>query len=205
MSDLYDADVLEWSEHQARLLQQHAAGKAARTVGSVRAARDAPWPDVPEATRNIMRANKGKDTKPEFAVRRLLHAMGYRFRLHRRDLPGSPDVVLPKRRKAIMVHGCFWHGHEGCRSGHVPATRLEYWGPKLAANRARDARKIAALREAGWSVAVVWECGTAQREDLAGWLRRFVETPDAGNSGQEGAVVGSLWEFGAAKGGGGGT
>lgn len=142
-----------------------------------------------------MRANKGKDTKPEMVVRRLLHSMGYRFRLHRRDLPGTPDVVLPRWRKAIMVHGCFWHGHQGCRLAHIPATRAEYWAPKLAANRERDARKLAALRKAGWSVAVVWECQTARPQALARRLGRFVTTADSPAPGSDAPAIGSLWEL----------
>ena len=117
---------------------------------------------------------RGKDTQPELAVRRLLHAMGFRFRLHRRDLPGTPDIVLPGRRKAIFVHGCFWHGH-GCGCARLPKSRLDYWGPKIATNRARDGRKAAALRRAGWSVAVVWECKVRRPAALEGRLRRFLD------------------------------
>lgn len=119
---------------------------------------------------------RGKDTKPEVAVRRLLHAMGYRFRLHRRDLPGTPDIVLPGRRKAILVHGCFWRGH-GCRLGKPAASRVEYWAPKIAANRARDRRKAAALRPAGWSLAVVWECRLRDPAALRRRLAAFLGPP----------------------------
>lgn len=129
---------------------------------------------TPEARSRLMAAVGGKDTAPELAVRRMLHAMGYRFRLHRRDLPGTPDIVLPRHGKAIFVHGCFWHGHEGCRLGRPSKSRVEYWGPKIAANRARDARKAAALRRAGWSVATVWECETRQMNKLSARLRRFL-------------------------------
>lgn len=129
---------------------------------------------TPEARSRLMAAVGGKDTAPELAVRRMLHAMGLRFRLHRRDLPGSPDIVLPRHGKAIFVHGCFWHGHEGCRFGRPSKSRVEYWGPKIAANRARDARKAAALRRAGWSVGTVWECETRQTNKLAARLRRFL-------------------------------
>jgi DNA mismatch endonuclease (patch repair protein) len=104
-----------------------------------------------------MRANKGKDTGPELVVRRMLHAMGYRFRLHRRDLPGTPDIVFPSRRKAIQVHGCFWHGH-GCKAGQLPKSRLEFWRPKIDANRERDERNLLALQADGWAVAIVWSC-----------------------------------------------
>lgn len=108
-----------------------------------------------------MRANKGRNTSPEIIVRRMLHAMGYRFRLHRRDLPGSPDVVLPGRRVAIQVHGCFWHQHEGCRRATLPKTRRDYWLPKLMANKARDHDAERRLADLGWHVEVVWECELA--------------------------------------------
>ncbi len=111
----------------------------------------------PEARSRLMKRVKQKNTAPEKLVRSLLHRLGYRFRIHRKDLPGTPDIVLPSRRVAIFVHGCFWHGHD-CRRGRAPASNLEYWGPKIASNRARDSRKAAALVSAGWRVVVVWEC-----------------------------------------------
>lgn len=106
----------------------------------------------------IMRAVKRTHTKPELKVRRLLHALGLRFRLHRRDLPGSPDIVLPKYRCIIFVHGCFWHRHPGCRYATTPKTRQEFWIPKFSANVERDYRKHAQLIELGWKVLIVWEC-----------------------------------------------
>jgi DNA mismatch endonuclease (patch repair protein) len=112
--------------------------------------------------------------KPEVAVRRLVHALGFRFRLHCRKLPGSPDIVLPRHRKIIMVHGCFWHLHDGCREGRVPSTRREYWQPKLARNRARDAANLRALRGAGWSCLVMWECETKQSDALARRIKAFL-------------------------------
>ena len=113
-----------------------------------------------------MRAIKGRDTGPELIVRRLLHAMGYRFRLHRRDLPGRPDVVLPRLRLAVFVHGCFWHRHR-CRYGQVnPATRADFWRTKFAANVERDRQAARSLRKAGWRVLVVWECQTRDVERL---------------------------------------
>jgi DNA mismatch endonuclease (patch repair protein) len=127
----------------------------------------------PEARGRLMAAVRSKDTKPEMVVRRLLHAMGYRFRLHRRDLPGMPDLVLPGRSKAIMVHGCFWHGH-GCPAGRLPKSRLEFWRPKIAGNRARDARNIRALRRSGWSVSVIWTCQMGDLQRLEKRLRRFL-------------------------------
>jgi DNA mismatch endonuclease (patch repair protein) len=101
---------------------------------------------------------RSKDTKPEVLLRRLLHAEGYRFRLHRKDLPGKPDLVFPSRKKAIFVHGCFWHQHPGCREGRVPGSRREYWEPKLARNQQRDTAALIALKALGWDVLTVWEC-----------------------------------------------
>ena len=106
----------------------------------------------------LMSRIRGKDTKPEMLVRRLVHGMGYRYRLHARDLPGRPDLVFRPRRKAIFVHGCFWHRHEGCSRNTMPATRQDFWRRKLNGNAQRDRRNEAALREAGWRVLVIWEC-----------------------------------------------
>ncbi|MER9309636.1 DNA mismatch endonuclease Vsr [Mesorhizobium australicum] len=102
----------------------------------------------------------GRDTKPEMVVRRLLHGMGYRYRLHRGDLPGKPDIVFGKRKKAIFIHGCFWHRHDdpACTLARLPKSRLDFWGPKLSANAKRDALKQDALKRLGWNVLVVWEC-----------------------------------------------
>src|SRR5437660_616930 len=101
---------------------------------------------------------RSKNSKPEMAVRRLAHALGYRYRLHRKDLPGSPDLVFPSRRKVIFVHGCYWHGH-GCAVGGTGAkTNRAYWGPKIRRNRERDARSLAALEADGWRCLTVWEC-----------------------------------------------
>ena len=136
-----------------------------------------PWADVPDARRAVMRANKAKDTKPEIAVRRTLHAMGYRFRLHRRDLPGTPDIVFPGRRKAIQVHGCFWHQHEGCRRATLPATRRDYWLPKLARNRERDAENNASLVRLGWGVLTVWECEAYDQAKIASKIHDFLGKP----------------------------
>ena len=114
-----------------------------------------------------MRRITKTDTKPEFAVRRAAHRLGYRFRLHRRDLPGTPDLVFPRLRKVILVHGCFWHQHVGCRLARQPKSRPDYWLPKLERNRKRDAETQAALRELGWDVLVVWECQVRADEDAA--------------------------------------
>jgi len=130
---------------------------------------------TPEQRRRCMAAIRGKDTKPEKIVRSLAHRMGYRFRLHRKDLPGRPDLVFPCRRKVIFVHGCFWHQHPGCRFASRPATRPEFWAKKLSGNRARDRRVQAELRRQGWKVLVVWECQTRNLLNLESRLRRFLE------------------------------
>lgn len=105
-----------------------------------------------------MRAVKSRDTKPELLVRRAAHALGYRFRLHRKDLPGSPDLVFPSRKKVIFVHGCFWHGHDCARGARMPKTNAEYWQAKIARNVARDARVRAELESQNWRALVLWEC-----------------------------------------------
>jgi len=124
-----------------------------------------------------MQAVKTKNTGPELTVRRLLYAMGYRFRLHPKDLPGRPDIVLPKYRKAIFVHGCFWHQH-GCPKGQPPKSRLEYWTPKLEANKKRDRTNIELLERMGWSTLVVWQCQLADGERLQQMLQEFVEASE---------------------------
>lgn len=133
--------------------------------------------DVPEGRRRNLAAVKGRDTKPEVSVRRLLHAMGYRFRLQRRDLPGRPDIVLPGRRKVIDVRGCFWHQHPdpSCRNAVLPKTRADWWAAKLGRNVERDAESERALRQLGWDVLVLWECevrrgGESLQQRLAGFL-----------------------------------
>lgn len=120
---------------------------------------------------------RGKNTAPELMVRRFIHKMGFRFRLHRKDLPGRPDLVFPGSRKVIFVHGCFWHRHPapGCRLARLPKSRLEFWLPKLDANQARDARDQVALMAAGWQVLVVWECELRDKEQLENKLREFLE------------------------------
>ncbi|MBF0887823.1 MULTISPECIES: very short patch repair endonuclease [Gluconobacter] len=101
---------------------------------------------------------RGRDTAPEIRLRSLLHRVGFRFRLHTKDLPGKPDIVLPKYHTVIFVHGCFWHRHEGCRNATKPSTRTEFWQAKFDGNVARDKRNKAALEAAGWTVITVWEC-----------------------------------------------
>lgn len=123
-----------------------------------------------------MQAVGTKDTGPEWAVRRALHTRGFRYRLHAKELPGRPDVVLPKWKSAIFVHGCFWHGHD-CPKGSPPKSKLEYWGPKLAANRARDAVRAVELERLGWRVLVVWQCETKDEAALAEKLTGFLAQP----------------------------
>lgn len=118
---------------------------------------------------------KSKDTKPEIAVRRLIHRMGYRYRLHSRVLPGHPDLVFPTRKKVIFVHGCFWHRHEGCPNTRLPKSRLDFWKPKLEKNRKRDLAKQRKLRRQGWRMLVVWECQINNEKKLSGRLRAFLE------------------------------
>ena len=116
---------------------------------------------------------RAKNTKPELVVRGTLHALGYRFRIHVHGLAGSPDLVFPARRKALFVHGCFWHAHN-CRHGlRRPTTNVDFWNEKAHANRERDARKERQLRDAGWEVATVWECETKSQDQP--WLARIVE------------------------------
>ena len=121
-----------------------------------------------------MRAVKGTDTAPEMAVRRMLHAMGFRFRLHRKDLPGKPDLVFPRRRKVVFVHGCFWHGHGCARGARAPKANAEYWRNKIGRNAARDVTNIAALKAKGWRAAVVWECELKQSTRVAKRLATFL-------------------------------
>lgn len=132
----------------------------------------------PEQRRRNMSRIRGRDTEPEKIVRSMLHRMGYRFRLHRRDLPGRPDIVLPRLRSVIFVHGCFWHRHPGCRYATTPKTRAEFWQKKFEENVERDRRNIAALREAGWRVLCVWECETRDLEGLEHQLQSFLEAAE---------------------------
>ena len=128
-------------------------------------------PDVYDAVKrsDVMRKVRGRDTKPEILVRQTLHRAGFRFRIHRRDLPGRPDIVLPKYHAAIFVHGCFWHGHPSCPHAARPMSNVDYWRRKLDRNIERDASNMAALRQAGWHVIVLWECEIrthAQAEEM---------------------------------------
>ncbi len=128
---------------------------------------------TPEVRSKIMASVGSKDTTPELAVRRLLYSMGYRYRVHQRDLPGKPDLVFRSRHAAIFVHGCFWHGH-GCAIGQLPKSRLDYWAPKIEENRERDNRSLRRLRAQGWRTLVVWQCQAKNIDRLRSRAVRFL-------------------------------
>lgn len=145
---------------------------------------------VDKQTRSRMMAGiKGKDTKPELVLRRALHARGFRYRLHSKNVPGRPDLVFQKHHAIIFVHGCFWHRHEGCRYTTTPSTRPEFWQTKFDANVARDRSVHDQLLDAGWRVATVWECALRRPEEtalaanlLAAWLRSSAAEIQIGNA-----------------------
>mgnify|MGYP003602984324 CR=1 FL=1 len=130
---------------------------------------------TPEERSRLMSRIRGKDTKPEMLVRRLAWSLGVRYRLHRRDLPGCPDMVFATRRKVIFIHGCFWHRHEGCHANRIPKSHVEFWTDKLEKNRLRDMDNQAKLREMGWDVLVVWECETKDQDALRARIKSFLE------------------------------
>lgn len=132
---------------------------------------------VDRARSALMSRVRGKNTKPELVVRREVHALGYRFRLHRSDLPGTPDLVFPRLHKVVFVHGCFWHRHEGCSRTTTPTTRATYWQKKFEQNVQRDRRNVTMLESLGWKVLVVWECETFDRVRLAESLSSFLASP----------------------------
>jgi DNA mismatch endonuclease (patch repair protein) len=121
-----------------------------------------------------MQAVKSKNTAPELAVRSLAHCMGYRFRLHRKDLPGKPDLVFPRLHKVLFVHGCFWHGHDCARGARVPVQNRAYWTQKIARNRDRDQVAVSALAALGWKVNVLWECQIKEPKRTALQIRKFL-------------------------------
>lgn len=129
-----------------------------------------------ESRSALMSRIRGTNTAPELTVRRLLHIQGYRYRLHRRDLPGTPDIVFPSRKKVIFINGCFWHAH-GCRIGRPPKSRQEFWLPKLERNRSKDVRNRRALRNSGWGVLTVWQCQTKSQERLTERFLSFLGPP----------------------------
>lgn len=123
----------------------------------------------------IMSRVRNRNTRPELIVRSLLHRLGYRFRLHRKNLPGHPDIVLPKHRKVIFVHGCFWHGHEDCPRGKRPTSNIDFWRKKIARNRERDHESLKKLEGVGWKSLVIWQCETRDGDKLGDKLLRFLE------------------------------
>jgi DNA mismatch endonuclease (patch repair protein) len=126
-----------------------------------------------------MRAIRSKDMLPELTVRSLVHKLGYRFRLHRKDLPGKPDLVFASRRKVIFVHGCFWHSHD-CKAAHVPKSNPDYWVPKLQRNRLRDRKNLEALRSDGWESLVIWECEVKDSRAVGVRVKRFLDRSKGG-------------------------
>lgn len=124
--------------------------------------------------RRTMQAVKSENTAPEMTVRRLVHRMGYRFRLHRKDLPGKPDLVFPRLHKVVFVHGCFWHGHECDRGARVPVHNRDYWTRKVARNKERDKAVLALLKSHGWDSLVIWECDLKKDQALRGRVKRFL-------------------------------
>lgn len=137
----------------------------------------------PEKRSQMMAAIRGQNTKPEIAIRKLLFAKGYRFRLHRKDLPGKPDIVLPKYKALIFVQGCFWHGHKDCALFRMPKSKQDFWRKKISGNVARDKANTARLLEAGWRICTVWECALKGRnridpEDIARNLIDWVESDE---------------------------
>ncbi|MCE8005286.1 very short patch repair endonuclease [Billgrantia ethanolica] len=128
-----------------------------------------------ETRSKIMGKVRNKDTGPEMTVRRLVHGAGYRYRLHGKKLPGKPDLVFKGRRKVIFVHGCFWHRHEGCPLARLPKSRLDFWLPKLEANRERDKRNEERLQEMGWAVLVIWECELKSPNSLLLKISEFLD------------------------------
>ena len=143
-------------------------------LGSLASANDLDDPPPSPERRALMARIGSKDTAPELVVRRLLHAMGYRYRLHRKHLPGTPDICFASRKKAIFVHGCFWHRHDGCRRATTPSARKSYWEEKFRRNVVRDRRNLTDLGDLGWDVLVVWECETADLPALASRLAGFL-------------------------------
>jgi DNA mismatch endonuclease (patch repair protein) len=132
---------------------------------------------TPDIRSKMMRAIRGSDTQPEMRVRKYLHAVGLRYRVHDRSLPGRPDICLPSRKIAIFIHGCFWHQHPGCPDAATPATRSDFWQAKFAANRTRDAQVAGKLTAVGWQVITIWECQTRNELELDAlvWIILAVE------------------------------
>lgn len=149
---------------------------------------------------DLMARIRGRDTAPEIAVRRIAHRMGLRFRLHRKDLPGRPDVVLPKHRLVVFVHGCFWHRHQECRLASTPKSRRAFWTKKFAANVDRDARQQSQLKELGWRVLVIWECETKNETVVERKLSALVKPSWVGDQQERIPQVQPLPGFGGSDG-----
>jgi DNA mismatch endonuclease, patch repair protein len=130
--------------------------------------------EISEVRRRTMQAVKSRNTSPELLVRRLLYSLGYRYRLHRRDLPGCPDLVFNRRKKVIFIHGCFWHGHDCQRGARVPKSNRHYWIEKVTRNRQRDAAATESLIEKGWTILILWECELKERMALSRRLQAFL-------------------------------
>jgi DNA mismatch endonuclease (patch repair protein) len=128
-----------------------------------------------EMRKRVMRSIRAKDTRPEMIVRRVLWRLGARYRLHANDLPGRPDIVMRRRRLAVLVHGCFWHLHDGCPLARIPRSRPDYWPGKLASNKARDERDLSQLISSGWCPEIIWECETRDLEALEQRLRKLLQ------------------------------
>ncbi len=128
-----------------------------------------------EQRSHVMSSVRSKNTKPEMTVRRVVHAMGFRYRLHSRKLPGQPDMVFTSRRKIIFVHGCFWHMHEGCPNVRLPKSHTDYWRPKLQGNREKDKQNLRKLHEMGWETLVIWECEIEPLGPLRDRIRQFLD------------------------------
>lgn len=128
-----------------------------------------------EKRSDVMSKIKSKNTKPEKVVRSLLFSLGYRFRLHVKDLPGKPDIVLPKYKTVVLVNGCFWHGHENCKDAGIPKTNSQFWYDKISKNKERDKRVLNELEQAGWKVLVIWECQINDKEKLISFISKEIK------------------------------
>ena len=178
---LIQIDLCEYPElqkHRLALCRDACASRATTSADRPQPSRSVMDHVSPQGRSRIMQGIRNKDTRPELAVRRYLHAAGLRFRLHRRDLPGRPDLVFPGRRTIVFVHGCFWHQHENCVHAQIPRTRPEYWVPKLARTRQRDAENVSSLRVAGWHVETIWECEITE-QNLQALARKIARRPIA--------------------------
>ncbi|MDA8091552.1 MAG: DNA mismatch endonuclease Vsr [Nitrospiraceae bacterium] len=154
---------------------------------------------TPEQRSAQMAKVRSRDTKPEMLVRKLVHGMGFRYRLHRRELPGKPDLVFASRRKIIFVNGCFWHGHD-CSLGRIPKSRVDFWTGKITSNRSRDEANLKRLRDLGWKSLVVWECQLRRIDQVAGRIRRFLGVAYADGSAVQGRGAKQRYAWKSAKG-----